>query len=355
MSKPGLFAAVFVAALAVTGTGAMEAVAISKDGRSFVLAGSGKPFVAWGVNYDRDYRYRLIEDYWDTEWDAVVTHFHAMKELGANVVRVHLQFGKFMTGPDTPNSEALERLEKMVALAEADGLYLDVTGLGCYRLKEQPEWYARMAERERWAAQAAFWAALARRCAGRASVLAFDLVNEPAVGTKPGVWVNEAELGGFHYVQYISQSVAGRDGAELWRQWAHTLASAIRKEDPHRLITVGLLPLPNVEMLKGVGAEVDYMSVHLYPKSGKIAENIATLKKYAIGKPLIVEETFPMECTPVEMLDFIEKSKGIATGWISFYWGKPLDELKVSTKFEDHLLYGWLMEFQKLAPAMQAR
>src|SRR5262249_38587280 len=161
-------------------------------------------FIVWGVNYDRDYRMRLIEEYWDAEWATVESDFRQIQRLGANVVRVHLQFGKFMDAPDKPNATAMARLEQLVTLAKTLGLYLDVTGLGCYRLKDQPSWYAQMGEKERWAAQAAFWEALAKQCAGRAGVMAFDLVNEPAVGNKraPGKWVHEAELAGFHYVQF---------------------------------------------------------------------------------------------------------------------------------------------------------
>ncbi|MGO9203001.1 MAG: hypothetical protein ACLQM8_20985 [Limisphaerales bacterium] len=157
-------------------------------------------------------------------------------------------------------------------------------------------------------------------------------------------------LGGFHYVQFIALGQGDRDGADLWRQWTHTLASAIRKQDPHRLVTVGLLPLPNGDMLRGVSQEVDYMSVHLYPKKGKIDDDIRTLKLYALGKPLIVEETFPLECSQTEMLDFLEKSRGIANGWISFYWGRPPAELKASSDKSDRMLLNSLEAFQKMAP-----
>ena len=61
-----------------------------------------------------------------------------MKQLGANVVRIHLQLGKFMDGPDKPNEKALDRLGKLVALAERTRLYLDLTGLGCYHKKDVP-------------------------------------------------------------------------------------------------------------------------------------------------------------------------------------------------------------------------
>src|SRR5262245_6975353 len=82
----------------------MPRVAVAKDNKGFVLDSSGRPFVPWGFNYDHDDKGRLIEDYWDDEWPTVVTHFDQMKKLGANVVRIHLQLGKFMDGPDKPNA-----------------------------------------------------------------------------------------------------------------------------------------------------------------------------------------------------------------------------------------------------------
>src|SRR5206468_5014900 len=96
----------------------MPWVAVAKDRKGFVLAPSGRPFVPWGFNYDHDDKGRLIEDYWDDEWPTVEAHFGQMKKLGANVVRVHLQFGKFMDGPEKPNKKALDRLGKLLELAE---------------------------------------------------------------------------------------------------------------------------------------------------------------------------------------------------------------------------------------------
>lgn len=46
----------------------------------------------------------------------------------------------------------------MLALAEETGLYLDVTGLGCYRKSDTPAWYDALDEAARWQAQAKFWA-----------------------------------------------------------------------------------------------------------------------------------------------------------------------------------------------------
>src|SRR6516165_4789052 len=82
----------------------LEPIVIDKDNKSFVLADSKQRFTPWGFNYDHDAKGRLIEDYWHDEWPKVEADFAAMKKLGANVVRTHMQFGKFMDGPAKPNA-----------------------------------------------------------------------------------------------------------------------------------------------------------------------------------------------------------------------------------------------------------
>src|SRR5262245_42839571 len=78
-------------------------IRVANDKKSFVLEPSGRAFVPWGFNYDHDRDGRLLEDYWDTEWPTVEEDFREMRQLGANVVRIHLQLGKFMEAPDKPN------------------------------------------------------------------------------------------------------------------------------------------------------------------------------------------------------------------------------------------------------------
>ena len=43
---------------------------------------SGRPFVPWGFNYDRDYKMRLIEEYWDKEWNTVAAIMDAARGAG---------------------------------------------------------------------------------------------------------------------------------------------------------------------------------------------------------------------------------------------------------------------------------
>ena len=124
----------------------LEWVRVADDNRSFTFKQSAKRFVPWGFNYDHDEGGRLIEDYWDKQWATVAEDFLEMKQLGANVVRIHLQFGRFMEAADKPNWHSLDQLERLVKLAEQTGLYLDLTGLGCYHKKDVPQWYDKLDE-----------------------------------------------------------------------------------------------------------------------------------------------------------------------------------------------------------------
>lgn len=74
----------------------LEWVKVSQDKKGFVCEESGERFVPLGFNYDHDDEGRLLEDYWHLEWRTVEEDFLEMKRLGANVVRIHLQVGRFM-------------------------------------------------------------------------------------------------------------------------------------------------------------------------------------------------------------------------------------------------------------------
>ena len=145
---------------------ALEPVRVSDDGTHFVTGDSGDKFTVWGVNYDHDTKGRLVDEYWIDEWETVVQDFHEIRDLGANCVRIHLQFGKFMVAPDLPNAAALRQLKQLLSLAEEVGLYLNVTGLACYHKSNIPDWYDELPEQDRWEAQANFWKAIAATCQG---------------------------------------------------------------------------------------------------------------------------------------------------------------------------------------------
>lgn len=332
----------------------MEFIRVSDEGEGFETADK-RGVVPWGFNYDHDEEGRLLEDYWRDEWSKVEEDFREMKDLGANVVRIHLQVGKFMENPDTPDAAALEMLERLVGLAEEVGLYLDLTGLGCYHKSDVPPWYDDLSESERWDVQAVFWGAVAGVCADSPAVFCYDLMNEPVVPggrREPGAWLGPG-FAGKHFVQFITLDSAGRERAAVARDWIRHLTAAIRDRDSRHLITVGLVPwsLDRPGLTSGFVPEkisdaVDFISVHIYPEKSEIDKALETLKEFDVGKPVLIEETFPLKCSAEGLGEFIEKSREIADGWIGFYWGKTIAEYNNSNTISAAITLEWLKLFK---------
>ena len=216
------------------------------------------------------------------------------------------------------------------------GLYLDVTGLSCYRLDRIPAWYDALDEAERWEVQARWWEKIAETCAGHPAVFCYDLMNEPIVGgpAKKGEprWVG-GELAGFYFVQRISEAPRERTSIQIAEAWTAKLTRAIRQADARTPITVGVIPWaqvwPNAKPVfysPEVAKHLDFVSIHAYPGKGKVDRAIAALAVYDIGKPLVVEETFPLDCTMEEMDRFVEGGKDRVDGWISHYFGHTIEE-----------------------------
>lgn len=328
-------------------------VGISEDKRSFVFETAGERFVPWGFNYDHDENGRLLEDYWNSEWDTIEQDFQEMKQLGANTIRIHLQFGKFMVGRNEPNQESLDKLDQLVRLSERLELYLDVTGLGCYHKKDVPGWYDELPEQQRWETQARFWEAIAKRCGSSPAIFCYDLMNEPVVGgrNKRTDWLGPA-FAGKHFVQFIALQQGSRDRTDIAMQWVRKLSAAIHKYDRRHLITVGLVPwsLERKGLTSGfvpekIAPEMDFISVHIYPEKGKLAEAMETLAGFSVGKPVVIEEMFPLKCSMDDLEQFIEDSRKYACGWIGFYWGKTLQEYRQSGRIQDALMLKWLEFF----------
>jgi hypothetical protein len=349
----------------------LEPVVIAPDGQGFVLAASGQPFRVWGLNYDHDSEGehgRLLEDYWVDEWDTVVADFREMKDLGANVVRIHLQFGRFMTGPTIADEASLAQLRRLLTLAEETGLYLDLTGLGCYHKADTPAWYDAMGESERWEAQARFWAAIARTCRGSNAVFCYDLMNEPVVDGRTDQGWLAGELGGKHFVQRLTLEQGTRTPVEVAGAWVRRLTAVIRAEDPGRLITVGVIPWSHVWpdakpifYAPEVRDHLDFVSIHLYPKQGDIDRALAAMDAYTVGKPLVIEETFPLACSLEEMDTFLTRSKPRTAGHMSFYWGLRPEEYAATSKaappdlqLRNALIRSWLEDFRARAAVMKA-
>lgn len=330
----------------------MEWIRVSDDRTHFVYASSNERVEMWGFNYDRDDAGRLIEDYWVDQWHTVAEDFGEMKALGANVVRVHLQLARFMRSSTEPDEANLGRLAKLLALAEDVGLYLDITGLGCYHRHDVPAWYDALDESARWDVQARFWQAVARACRDSPAVFCYDLMNEPVVGgtVDEGGWLPGKPLGGKYFVQRLTLDRRGRSDKEIARAWVERLTSAIREVDRRHLVTVGAIPWAQTFNSPEVGAPLDFVSVHFYPNEATLEENLAVLKVYDVGKPLVVEEIFPLRADAAKTAEFITRSRTHVDGYVGFYWGASVAENRKKGTLQGAIVADWLERFSAMSP-----
>jgi len=83
-----------------------------------------------------------------------------------------------------------------------------------------------------------------------------------------------------------------------------------------------------------------------------VKNTLVRLKKYNIGKPLVIGGLFPIYCSQAEMEGLISDTAGTADGWINSYWGKTREQYETERK--DNLLDGikadWLNYFSDGPP-----
>jgi hypothetical protein len=343
----------------------MPSIRVSENGDHFVIGDTGARFIVWGVNYDHNTAGELLDEYWIDRWDQVVEDFSEIKQLGANCVRIHLQLGKFVDSPDRINEAALNQFVKLLRLAESQSLYLDVTGLACYHKSNVPDWYEQQTEQERWRTQAFFWRSIASVCAASPAVFCYDLMNEPILpGEQPESQWLAGELGGKFFVQRLSLDLADRSRQAIAKSWVDAMVGAIREHDDKHLITVGVIPWvfafgggKPLFYSPDVSERLDFVSVHFYPGKDQVDKALAALKAYDIGKPLVVEEMFPLKCSEAELVSFVNQSKPLVDGWMSFYWGSTAAQLREAddATISHAITASWLDRFQSMSKGITGK
>ena len=103
---------------------------------------------------------------------------------------------------------------------------------------------------------------------------------------------------------------------------------------------------------------IDFISVHIYPKSDQPEEAHTALSVCDVGKPVVIEETFPLHCSVPDLEAFLRESRTTATGWMWHYDGITLDEYARIAKAGDLTIAQsiWraaLQSFVRLAPEFE--
>jgi len=324
---------------------------MAPDKKGFVLHPSGDRYIPWGHNYASvDIMERLANDP-----ARVEREFTKMKAAGATVARIHPEMPRILAGPEKTDPHALEQFRKLLKIAENSGIHLKITGLACYQIKDRMAWYDSMDEQDRWKTQSFFWETIARTCAESPAVFAYDLVNEPAAVGKPAEGWYMGRMGDVEFCQRLSLNPGPRNGDDVFREWTKRLVAAIRKHDRTRLITMGMLPFPGA--YQAAAEQLDFVSPHLYPKTGKVEDEIQLLRQFDWGKPVVIGETFPLNCGADDQRDFLLRSRDFAHGWIGHWPDESpakLAELKKTGKatIQNAIWLSWVELFQEIGPQM---
>lgn len=314
--------------------------------------GDGNIFFPWGFNYTNPEDVGLLDGNWhdESKWETIKSDFSEMRVLGANVVRIHLQYHEFMTDASTPNEEALLRLEDLVEVAKSNSVYLDITGLAAYKKSDQPSFYVELTDEERWHTQKVFWEAIAESVGDSPVVFAFNLMNEPvvSVGCEVGAdceWTPGDGFGGYHFVQNITRTPDNEFEGTM-RSWISEMTAAIRSKDSNTLITVGSLSLGAIDRFS---EDLDYLSPHIYPRSGEIQSSIDKILANQSNSQVVIEETSNLFCSAVELKEFIDAIDGKYNGLMGHYHGTPIAKLS-SVVLKDALQRNFLEFFMDNNP-----
>ena len=78
---------------------------------------------------------------------------------------------------------------------------------------------------------------------------------------------------------------------------------------------------------------------------------VSAIQAYDIGKPLVVEETFPLHCSPDELVQFMNETADVVDGWFSFYWGTTAQEYESQGEANliNQLKGDWMKRFHELS------
>jgi hypothetical protein len=292
---------------------------------------NGDAFFPWGFNYTNPALVDLVEDYWMMEeaWTIIKKDFKEMKAYGANTVRIHLQYVKFMENTTTPDTVSFKRLERLVQISQDEGMYLIVTGLAAYRLSDAQPWYDELDDYYRWETQKLFWQTTAATLKDYSCVFAYDLINEPVVasGCHPDSsncsWYPEGgQFGGYQFIQNISINPANT----YWETiafWTNQMTDAIRIEDDITMVTLGLLPLGPIN---SIASHFDILSTHIYPNTNDLMASINYVINNQSDKPFLIEEFYNLSCSAPELVIFLDQVDGYYHGLIGHYMGKTIEE-----------------------------
>ena len=300
------------------------------------LYAGARPWRAWGLNWglgDHEPVIAYFDDPTAARLAVLRAELGTARAMGANSMRIYLQLGQVMVSPTRPRQRTLDALRRLLALAQADRIYLDITGDLLWRPSQTPAWYSRLHWRARWRVQATFWRAVAHAAASSPAVLCYELTSEPIVSSTPGYYYGP--IGRWWFVQSIATASAAATADTLARRWTRLLANAVRSEDD-RPVTIGLLPNTSGPFAPAnVAGLLDMLVVHEYPSTGQAKAAISVIRSFAaFHKPVLLGETLLLDDDGPTQAAFLTGAGGYLTGAFEFFDGRDPRTIDVRTIYD---------------------
>jgi hypothetical protein len=318
-----------------------------------LYAGS-RPWKAWGFNWgvgDHAPVIAYFDDPSAANFAVLAAELRTARQIGANSMRIYLQLGQVMATPTTPRQSTLRALQKLLALAQSEGIYLDITGDLVWEPSRAPAWYAQMSTPARWQVQARFWTAVAHAASSYTAVLCYELTSEPIVSTTPGYYYGR--MGEWYFVQSIATAPASQADA-LARAWTRLMTSAVHAQDD-RPVTIGLLPTTSGPFAPdNIASLLDMLVVHDYPKTGQARAAVSLIRSFAASdKPVLLGETAILNDDAATQDEFLLGAAPYLTGVFEFFNGSNPSAMQINT-IPDALYKVGLEQFETLRPQLLA-
>ncbi|MDZ7784277.1 MAG: cellulase family glycosylhydrolase [Halioglobus sp.] len=259
---------------------------------------------------------------------SMTARVKAVRELGANTLRIYLQLFDFIgrdgDGDLVAYAGPFDNLSFLLDVARREGLYLLVSGNNAWIPREVPTWYDELPHRERWEIQAFFFEHLTRIAASSPAVLAFELMSEPFIQEAADAPWYIGAFGDYFFAQAVARGVPREDAARVAREWLKRLGAVIRRHDSDRLITLGAIGAYHNGALgaDNTATLLDFLSPHIYPRQDNPDDADTWVRRWAaVGKPVVVGETHLFRSNEKIFRNFLANSSPLVDGYISFYFG----------------------------------
>ena len=349
---------VSVTLLVLAGAAILPAASVAAMPRISVhgnrLYAGSKPWRAWGMNWGLGDHAPVVA-YFDDPTAANLAvlsgELRTARAIGANSMRIYLQLGQVMATPTQPRQSTLTALKRLLAVAQGNGIYLDITGNLVWQPSHAPAWYDQLPAPARWRVQARFWKAVAHAASSSPAVLCYELTSEPIVASAPGYYYGQ--MGDWYFVQSIA-TASGPEADLLARAWTRLLANAVRSQD-NRPVTIGLLPATTGPFAPAKVADLlDLLTVHEYPTTGQAQAAISLIRSFADHhKPVVLGETFTLSDDAPTQNAFLTGAAPHLDGAFEFFDGRIPANVHVHT-MSDAIYQASLQQFEALRPLFLA-